>query len=87
MTLSASGTPVDLTGSTVSGQVGLRGVDVALTCTLTDAMNGKFSVSLSATQTAALLPGVYRYEIIVTYTDGSIKPLLYGNFVVVAVGT
>ena len=84
---STRSTPIDLTGATISGQVGLAGTDTAFTCSITSpATNGKFSISLSAAQTAAMKPGLYRYEVIVTWADATIQTLLYGNFVVVTIG-
>lgn len=55
------GTPVDLTGATVRGQLRRKALDaatlVALTVTVTDAPGGVFELGLTAAQTAALTAG------------------------------
>ena len=81
-----SGTPVDLTGATISGKVKktLADTGVNLTCALVDAVAGKFKFELSAVQTAALDAAVHMYEVQITFANGDVKTLLAGNLVVTA---
>jgi len=52
-----TGTPIDLTGATVSAVTSLidggEGVDVAITATISDAVNGKATITFAAASTAA----------------------------------
>lgn len=49
----ASGNPVDLTGYTIASQVRATNFVDSLTVTITDAVNGKFSVTRTATGTSS----------------------------------
>ena len=76
-------TPVNLTGSTISGKVRLKnGNEIALVCSITDPTAGKFQFELSAATTATLPEGVHRIEVQVVYSDGSVQTLITGNIVV-----
>jgi hypothetical protein len=80
-------TPVNLSGCTVAGTFGINGVDSEFTCTITDTVNGKVSVTLPATTTATLIPGTYSYEINITSDAGAVvTSILYGRFTVLALG-
>lgn len=70
-----SGTPVNLTGATITGKAGTTN----LTCSITSAANGQFNFGLSATQTAALKLGVLPIEVQVTYADLTVQTLFSGN--------
>lgn len=54
----SNGTPVDLTNYTITGKLRRRASDkvalVSFTCTVTSALLGQFSFSLTAAQTASL---------------------------------
>ena len=74
-----SGTPVNLTGATISGKAG----DVILTCSLVNAVNGQFNFGLSALQTSTMKVGVNTIEVQVTYADLTVQTLFTGNINVV----
>lgn len=79
-----NGTPIDLTGCTIAGQMRLKPEDreniLAFTCTITDAVNGEYTFSLTATQTSSIpvqpSGGAHRkmtqyaYDIEITYPSG-----------------
>ena len=71
-----SQTPVNLSGSEITGKVG----DMALTCSVTNAVQGKFSFSLTPTQTEKLSK-INKIEIQVVYPDSTIQTLFSGNLV------
>ena len=86
-----TGAAVNLTGYTIAAKVRRKTSDsqpvIALTCTVTNAANGQFTISLTATQTAGLpvnngndgekllLPCVYDIEAI---TGSTVYRLLEG---------
>jgi hypothetical protein len=84
-------TPVNLTGSTVRGQIRRKALDVAIIETLnvvvTDAVNGVFEFGLTATETAALVAGEgigdanskYVWDMEWEDSTGRILPLFYGD--------
>ncbi len=85
----ATGDPYDLTGCTVSGSVYLvqsqaKAADFHFDTT--DLATGVVVFWLYASQTAQLQdspedqPAIYAYDIRLTLTDGSVKPLIYGDF-------
>lgn len=73
-----SGTPVNLTGATISGKAG--GLD--LTCVITNASQGQFKFELSSAQTLTLSAGTNQIEVQVSYADGTVTTLFNGQFVV-----
>ena len=86
-----NGDAYDLTGCSVQAHVRRRARDTALvvapTCTVTDAATGKFRLSLTATQTAALTCGdtlydassQYVYDVELVAADTSIVPVMWGK--------
>ena len=72
-----SGTPVNLTGATISGKAG----DLNLTCALVNAAQGQFSFGLSAGVTPNLATGINKIEVQVTYADSTVQTLFNGNLV------
>lgn len=72
-----SGTPVNLTGATISGKAG----DLNLTCALVNAAQGQFSFGLSASPTANLAVGINKIEVQVTYADSTVQTLFNGNLI------
>ena len=53
--------------------------DVDFTCSITDAPNGLFSMELTDTQTGALVPGTWVYDIRMTNSAGAITRLFQGK--------
>lgn len=70
-----TGTPVNLTGATISGKAG----DLTLNCTVTNAVQGMFSFGLTAAQTPTLVAGINPIEVQVTYADSTVQTLFNGN--------
>ena len=79
----ASGTAITLSSYTVAMQGRRRhqdsSVDASFTCAVTDAQNGKFTVSLTATQSAAIPANKYFYDIEIT-TGTTVTRLIEGTF-------
>lgn len=76
--------PIDLSTSTVYGYVKENFTDQGnkvedFLITITDAVNGEFDVSLTATQTTAMTAGNYVYEILVN-DSGIVQTFLRGSF-------
>lgn len=69
----ATKTPIDLTGSTISGQFG----DQSLLCTVTSASAGIFNFRLPLTYTPQT--GLVKYFVRVTDSEGVVTTLLEGN--------
>lgn len=74
---SPTNTPINLTGCTITGKAGTQDI----TCTITDAVNGKFTIELSPTLTRLLNVGTNAYAIQITYADTSVQTILVGNIV------
>ena len=78
-------TPINITNTTFAGVVRVYRDDVAVaatvTCTKTDAVNGKVSFSLTDTQTLALPLGELYYQIDKT-VNNSTQTILAGTFTV-----
>lgn len=72
-----SGTPVNLTGATISG----RAATLTMTCAIVNPTSGTFSFGLSSVQTATITGGLYPIEVQVTYPDGTVQTLFTGNLV------
>lgn len=76
-----AGQVVDLTSSTLQGQARRLYSSVVLftfTIDIGDATAGQATMSLSDTVTRSLAPGKYRYDVIVTMSDGNKVKLLEG---------
>lgn len=85
------GTPVDLTGATLRGQVRRKASDPAVAAnfvfTNTAPLTGSYTFELGADSTAALSAGdtlmaaasLYMYDIQLLDTLGRVLPLLYGS--------
>ena len=73
-----SGTPVNLTGATISGKAGT----LDLTCAVTNASQGQFTIGLSATETPNLATGINKIEVQVTYADSTVQTLFNGQLYV-----
>lgn len=85
------GTPVDLTGATLRGQVRRKASDpvvaASFVCTSAAPTTGRYTFELSAASTAALAAGdtlvatasLYEYDIELLDTLGRVLPLLYGS--------
>ncbi len=85
---SETATPVavNLTGCSVKSQIRVKEDKTSqllaeFTTSITDAVNGKFKLTLTPTQTAALSFKVAYYDIQVTFTDGSIITPIEGRVV------
>lgn len=84
------GTPVDLTGCTIRGQIRRKALDVAIiasfTVTITNAVNGQYEFGLSSTTTAGITAGEtldsstskYVWDLELVDATGRITPLYYG---------
>lgn len=77
-------TPIDLTAATVAGVVRQNytsGTVQNMTVTNVNLVAGQIILSLSEIQTAALTPGVNRYQVTITIA-GKTDTYLEGNFLV-----
>lgn len=81
-TSKSTGTAVNLTGSTISGKVKKNTSETPLTCTITNAVEGKFTFELSSAQTSLLEAGPTQIEVKITYADLTVKTIIVGNVVV-----
>jgi len=88
-------TPVDLTGCSVHAKIRknlFNGTVYTITTTITDAVNGEFTFSLTSDQTMEIMAGgsecdpssQYQWNMDITYSNGEIRPLFYGKIFVVA---
>ncbi len=79
-------TPLDLTGYSVAAQMRKNYSDAvaseSFTVTYPDAINGVFRLTLSATETAALVKGRYWYDIELTDGVGVVVKLFKGYIIV-----
>ena len=50
--------------------------------TITDGLNGRFTVPLSPADTVNIAPGVYRHEAEITDSSGTVSTVLTGDFVI-----
>lgn len=77
------GTLSDLTGNTFLVQIrtdpDATSTVAQFTTTLLDAVNGEWEFSLTATQTAALDPGIFFYDVQRTYSDGAVHTRFEGE--------
>lgn len=77
------GSPVDLTGYTFRGQLRVDYDDVnpqaTFVCSVVDAAAGVLSVSLADTVTAALEPGVLKYDLEMVRPNGTVLRLIQGK--------
>ena len=85
------GTPVNLTGATIRGQIRKAPADTvvvaSLVVTITDAAAGKYTFSLSDATTAAIAAGadvtkpasVYVWDLELQDAAGSVIPLYWGD--------
>lgn len=72
---------LDITGYSFAGSIRERSqstTSVDFTTTITDASHGKFSLTLTDTQTAAMKPGDYEYDVVMTDTAGTKTRLIQG---------
>lgn len=73
----------DLTGSTFLVQLKTDPTDttpvVTFTTTILNAAQGSWEFSLTSTQTAAILPGYYVYDVQRTYPDGTVHTRFEGE--------
>jgi len=78
----------NLTGCTFKAQIRIGDNTTELiatfTITITNAFNGTFELILPAITTANISPGVYQYDLFITYTNGDVSRLLYGDVTVLA---
>jgi hypothetical protein len=65
----AAGAAFNITSTTISAKMRRRSFVADLTVTKTDATNGVFALSATATATAAWPPGLYKCD--VQFTDGA----------------
>lgn len=80
--------PVDLTGCEMLMQVRLEpGSPVIIELStddgqilITDALGGIFTMSLTPAETAALTPGWYKFDLLVTFPNTDVVRLLEGTF-------
>ena len=64
-----SGNPVNITGMSIAAQLATKTTPTDLTVTIVDGPSGRFDLSLTATQTAAI--AIDTYDIDVEFTDGA----------------
>ena len=80
------GAPVSLSGATLRMEVDNLANDDVLEASLangrivvTNAAQGEFSVAVPASVMAAVAPGVYRHDLLLTRPDGSIQRIWEGT--------
>lgn len=88
-------TPVNLTGSTVNGQIRRSALDdsvaATLTAQITSATEGEFQFGLTSTETAQMVAGerkedlasLYVWDMTLVDSEGRVIPLYYGDVRVV----
>lgn len=77
-----NGNPASLSGYTSRGQVRKTyssSIAVDFTTAITDASNGKVAISLSDTQTGAMKPGRYVYDVEVLSSSGAVTRIVEGQ--------
>ena len=78
--------PINITGYTFESEIKFNYSDVnvvtTITCTIVDAIEGKFRISLSAAQTTSMLAGEYVYDIKMTTNSNVISRVLQGQLIV-----
>ena len=78
-----SGNPINVSGSTFASQVRKRAnystIEATFSVDMTNAATGIVVFTLSASQTAGLLAGRYRYDVH-QITGSTVLTLTYGNF-------
>lgn len=80
-TIGQTTTPLDLTGHTLSASIRERSqsdTSVDFTVTIDDASDGKFTLSLTDTQTAGLKVQDQEYDVVMTKPDSTRVRLLQG---------
>ena len=86
-----NGNAVDLTGYSADMQV-RAATDTSIIIELSTSNSrvvitpnlGQTTLNLTATETAALAPGIYVYDLNLTASNGDVNKILAGNFVVIA---
>lgn len=75
------GNAVDLTGATVAAKIrrddGTIIHDIAPS--ISDAVNGEITMGITDEQTAALQPGVYSWDLLITTAEGDTLPPIVGG--------
>ena len=83
----SSGSALDLTGYTHAAQIRKTyesaSSTVSFTTTTTDATGGKFTLTLTNTQTAGIPHGRYVYDAVITQTSGGTKTRVVEGIVTV----
>ena len=77
--------PIDLTGCTARAQIRPAPNHETLTAEFTVSVSGeegKVSLALSDTVTAAIIPGVYAWDLKMTEADGTVRYRIAGKFIV-----
>ncbi len=81
----ANNAPINLTNYGLSAQMrkhaGATGV-TTFTTSFYDATNGKIQIGLSTSQTAALKPGRYVYDVVITNTNNMMERVVEGMVLV-----
>lgn len=88
-TLSEDGSAKDLTSHSARAQMRTKksatDASATFTCTITDASAGKLKMALTNSETAALSPGIYYYDLeLYTASDANVTRLLEGTATVTA---
>jgi len=85
LTYKPGGVVMNLTGCSIASKMRAaydNTISQVLTVAILDAVHGKFSISLTPAQTAALEPGNYSYDIELTDALGTVRTIIYGTFTV-----
>ena len=81
----ANNAPIDLTNYGLSAQMRKHATATGVTTFTTsfyDAPNGKIQIGLSTSQTAALKPGRYVYDVVITNTNNMMERVVEGMVLV-----
>ena len=76
--------PLDLSGTIVKAQIRPSENNTVLTAEMNCAIyagEGKLVLSLSSEETAKIIPGVYRYDVMVTDDLGEVTYYIFGKFI------
>lgn len=78
-------TILNISGYAFEGKMALNyhtSSTTSFTTAITDAADGVFTLTLTDTQTAALTPGRYKYNVLMTATNSLKTQLLHGEIIV-----
>ena len=86
LTVKDDGTVMNLTGYSVASKMrsthDSSTVVGTFTCTISDAANGKITMQMTNSTTAAIEEGIYVYDLEITASSGTVTRIMQGNVTV-----